>query len=487
MNRGEQGPSIIIIGAGFGGIALAIALKKAGIESFTILERANGVGGVWRDNRYPGAACDVVSRLYSYSFDRAHEWSTVFAQQAEILAYIEGCAERHDLMGHIRFGVEVAGAAFGEANARWRVATAAGEVLEAQILVSAVGIFNRPMIPDIPGRATFAGAQFHSARWDRDIALAGKTVAVVGTGASAVQFVPKLAASAARLHVFQRSPQYVLPKTTFPGNSPWDAWLQRHKGLRWLARLKIFLTFERMLFRRQFFPQLREKGEQGFRNFLAGKIADPELRRKLTPEYPLGCKRLLVSNEWYDTLMQPHVEVVDTPIDSIVPEGIRTRDGAIRRVDAIVYGTGFRLTESVSQMRITGSGGRDLNEAWRDGAEAYLGITVAGFPNFFMLYGPHTNAASSIVFMLECQAGYILRCIRAMRHAKARTMTVREPAQRRFIDAVQARLSRSVPAQDNCLTYFKTASGRITTQWPGYATEYRWRTRRVRTGDYEFG
>lgn len=482
------GPSapIVIIGCGFGGIALAIALKKAGIHSFTILERAAGPGGVWRDNGYPGAACDVVSRLYSFSFDQDYEWSTAFAPQPEILTYVKRCIANHDLAPHIRFNTEVTGAAFDAKTGCWTVETAGGERLVTPVLVSAVGLFNNPNVPNIPGRDTFKGVQFHSARWRHDVSLAGKEVAVIGTGASAVQFVPKVAAQAAQLYVFQRSPQYVLPKTTFPGTSDWDAWLQKHRGLRWLARLKIYLMFERFIFRRAWRPNLRLKGEAGFLKLLEAKVKDPALRRKLTPHYPMGCKRLLVSNEWFDALVRPNVEVVDTPIEAIAADGIKTRDGRHRRVDAIVYGTGFTPTAYLTPMHIAGLGGKDLNESWRNGAEAYLGITVAGFPNFFMLYGPNTNALASIIFMLECQADYIVKCIRTLDANHALYMNVRADAQRRFNAGAQKRLNRTVPARPECFTYFKDPSGKITTNWPGYATEYLWRTRAVKLGDYDF-
>lgn len=485
MNRDGSG-SIIIIGCGFGGIALGIALKKAGIHSFTILEKAGDVGGVWRDNSYPGAACDVVSRLYSFSFDQDYNWSTAFAPQPEILAYIKSCIAKHGLARHIRFNVEVSAAHFDEAGARWNVETRSGENLEAAILVSAVGLFSQPKIPNLPGRDTFKGVQFHSARWNHEFSLAGKNVAIIGTGASAIQFLPKVAAQVKQLHVFQRSPQYVLPKTAFPGTSEWDAWLQRYPALRGLARLKVYLAFEKFVLRRLLFPHLRLKAEQGFRNYLEAKVRDPELRRKLTPQYPLGCKRLLVSNEWFDALVRPNVELIDTPIEAIVPEGIKIKDGSIRQVDAIIYGTGFATTEYLSPMRVSGLAGRDLNEAWRDGAEAYLGLTVSGFPNFFMLYGPNTNAASSIIFVLECQARYIVQSIRTLRRRNARYMNLRESVLRRFNDEIASRLSKTVPARQDCLTYFKTEGGRITTQWPGSASEYRWRTQSVRDADYEF-
>jgi cation diffusion facilitator CzcD-associated flavoprotein CzcO len=477
---------ILIIGCGFGGIALAIALRKAGITGFTILERASDVGGVWRDNSYPGAACDVVSRIYSFSYDQDYEWSTTFAPRDEIFAYIQRCVARHSIRDHVRFGCEVRRATFDAQSGAWMIETASGERFETPILVSAVGLFNNPTIPDLPGREQFTGAQFHSARWDHSYALAGKTVAVIGTGASAVQFVPRVARDVAKLYLFQRSPQYVMPKTLFPGTGEWDKWLQQFPWLRGLARLKIFFMFERFIWRRKYRPQLRLAGEEAFRKLLETKVKDPELRRKLTPNYPMGCKRQLVSDEWYDALLRPNVEVVDTAISQIAADGIVTNDGTHRRVDAIIYGTGFTPTAFLTPMRIAGLEGRDLNEVWRNGAEAYLGLTVNGFPNFFMMYGPNTNAITSIIYMLECQSRYIVSAIGLLRRKRARYMNVRADLQRRFNEEAQARLAQTVPARPDCITYFKTANGRITTNWPGYALEYRIRTNAARAGDFEF-
>jgi cation diffusion facilitator CzcD-associated flavoprotein CzcO len=477
---------IVIIGAGFGGIAMAIALRRAGERDFVMLERAADVGGVWRDNSYPGAACDVVSRIYSFSHDQDYDWSTNFAPQPEILDYVHRVVAKHGVRPHVRFNTEVASARFDEATALWQIETALGHRIETSVLISAVGLFNRVQIPEFPGRKNFKGKQFHSANWDHAFDLAGKRVAVIGNGASAVQFVPKIAPQVKQLYLFQRTPQYVLPKSIFPGNGGWDARLQRRRWTRGLARLKIFLAFEKFVWRRKWRPTARLKGEAGFRAMLAAKITDPVLRAKLTPNFPIGCKRQLVSNEWFDTLIRPNVEVVDAPIASVTETGLKTGDGAERAVDAIIYGTGFTPRDYLQPMTVAGLGGRDLNAAWREGAEAYLGITVTGFPNFFMLYGPNTNAINSIIYMLECQSRYIADCIRTLRNRDAAYMNVREGRQRDFVAEVQRRTSGTVQAMSVCVTYFKNEFGRITTNWPGYAFEYRWRTRGVRPSDYEF-
>jgi cation diffusion facilitator CzcD-associated flavoprotein CzcO len=486
LDKTPENFPIVIIGCGFGGMALAIALKNAGMDDFIMLERAGDVGGVWRDNTYPGAACDVVSRFYSFSYDQTYKWSTAFAPQQEIWDYQIKVVDRHGIRPHVRFNTEVLKATFDEASGTWTIETASGARLTTPVLVSAVGLFNHANIPNIPGRDSYKGVSFHSSNWNHDFPIKGKNVAVIGCGASAVQFLPKIAPEVGTLKLFQRSPQYVMPRKIFPGTSDWDAWLQKRWWLRPLARLKVYLAFERFILRRRINPDARLKGEAAFRALLENKVKDLELRRKLTPNYPMGCKRQLVSDLWYEALTRPNVEVIDTPIERIDAEGLVTKDGKHHKVDAIVYGTGFTPTAFLTPMKIHGLKGRDLNEAWRDGAEAYLGITVTDFPNFFMLYGPNTNAPSSIIFMLECQARYIVSCVKALKKNRARFMNVRADRQREFNKEAQARLATTVPARADCFTYFKIENGKITTNWPGYATEYLWRTRSVKERDFEF-
>ena len=481
---GTRTVPILIIGCGFGGIATAIALKKAGMQDFRILERAADVGGVWRDNSYPGAACDLVSRYYSLSCEQDYPWSEPFGPRDEIFDYIHKVVDKYRVREHVSFNTDVASARYDDQSALWTVSTRDGATLTAPILISAVGIFNHPQLPDIPGRESFAGKSFHSAWWDHGYALEGKTIGVIGNGASCVQFLPEIAPKAKQVHLFQRSPQYVFPKSVFPGTSALDKRLGASRWLRPLARLKVFLGLESFVLRRQK-NERRLQGEAWFAKMLEDKSKDPVLRRKLTPDYPLGCKRQLASDRWYDTLVRPNVEVVDTAIVSIDAGGLYLRDGTERKVDAIIYGTGFTPTEFLQPMQVTGRGGRELREAWRHGAEAYLGISVAGFPNFFMLYGPNTNGGG-IIFMLECQARYIVDCIRTLRRRKARSMSVRAETQRLFTEELNERLSRTVWARTDCRTYVKTAEGRVTTQWPGLSTEYNWRTRRARAADYEF-
>ena len=476
---------IVIVGSGFGGIAMAIALKKAGFTEFAIIERSDDIGGVWRDNGYPGAACDVPSRLYSYSFEQNYDWSESFAPQREIHDYLRRCAEMYGVLPHIRFNTEIESAAFDENAGSWILKTTHGERIDADIFISAMGLFNRFKLPDIPGRDDFTGMQFHSSYWNHDYALDGKTVAVIGTGASAIQFVPEIAKQVKHLSVFQRTPHYIMPKEK-RGSSPAErSRFQRSALGRELERFKIFLNMEKGTRRRSSIP-MTEAAEQGFLKSLERQVPDPGLRARLTPDYHLGCKRVLRSDDWYPALQRTNVELVDTPIEGIYRTGIKTEDGQARDFDAIIHGTGFTPTDFLSPLQLTGLKGVELNQAWRDGAEAYLGVTITGFPNFFMMYGPNTNLSGSIIFMLESQSRYIVRCIRSMRRRKARYMAVNHDAQRRLNEEIQARIATTIIMDDNCHSYFKTASGKVTTQWPGYLTEYRLRTSRVRAGDYLF-
>ena len=477
---GTGSPAIVIAGCGFGGIGLAVRLRKAGIRSFTILERADDVGGVWRENDYPGAGCDVPSRFYSFSFDQDYPWSRRWAPQGEILDYLRRCVARHGIAPHIRFGTEVREARFDARTGKWTIVTGTGERLEADVFVSAVGLFNRPAFPAIPGRDGFRGAQFHSARWDHGVDLAGKSVAVVGTGASAIQFVPAIEPQVGRLDVFQRSAQYVLPKND-PGTPPPGRTMLH----RLIARFRTYWLFETGIPRRSS-ERMTAAGQAGFFAYLAAKVPDPDLRRRLTPDYPLGCKRVLFSDQWFDAIQRPNVALHHDPVAEILPDGVRTRSGATHRCDVIVYGTGFTTTDYLTPMRIVGLAGRELNDAWRDGVEAYLGLTVAGFPNFFMMYGPNTNVPGSIVYMLESQARYIVDAVRKLRRARGRFADLRPAAQRRFNQTLQRRLARTVLVRPNCHSYYRDATGKVTVNWPGFMLEYRLRTWRIRRADYDF-
>ncbi|MCW2902753.1 MAG: FAD-dependent pyridine nucleotide-disulfide oxidoreductase [Streptosporangiaceae bacterium] len=475
--------SVVIIGAGFAGVGMAIRLKQAGVRDLVVLEKALEVGGTWRDNTYPGAACDVPSHLYSYSFAPKTDWSRRYPVQEEILGYVRDCAERYGVTPHIRFGTEVRGAAFEEETGLWRIRTTAGE-LASRVLISACGQLSRPATPRIDGRDSFAGTSFHSAHWDHDCDLTGKRVAVVGTGASAIQFVPPVAEVAEQLHVFQRSAPYVLDKP----DRPYTAWeklaLRRVPALRTLSRAKTYVRLESRALAFVRYPRLFQQPAKAFRRRLAGQVADPGLRRALLPDYPMGCKRILLSGDYYPALARSSVELVTDPIERITPAGVVTRDGTERRVDVIIYGTGFQAGDFLAPMRITGRGGQDLDAAWRDGAEAYLGITVSGFPNLFLLYGPNTNLShSSIIYMLESQIRYIRRCVEAIRRHRLSWIDVRPGVQRAFNRDVRRRM-RATVWEAGCTSWYRTADGKQVTNWPGFTFAYRHATRRPDPHDF---
>jgi cation diffusion facilitator CzcD-associated flavoprotein CzcO len=475
---------VAIIGAGFGGLAMAIQLKRAGRDGFTIFEKAGRVGGTWRDNTYPGAACDSPAFAYCYSFEQKTDWSRKWAPQPEILAYIDHCARKYDVLRHIRFDTEIAAARFDEAAGVWHLRTAAGEPFEADVLVSAVGQLNRPAIPDLPGLRDFAGVSFHSARWRHDVELAGKTGAVIGNAASAIQFIPQIAPLVKRLHVFQRSANWMIPRNDRAYSEREKRLFARFPRLARFYRWWLWFTYEQRFpaFRGNRFlaRMLRRLSERSMREI----VTDQELQRALVPDYPVGGKRILISDDYYQALTRDNVEVVTSGIDRITEHAIVTRDGRTRPVDVIILGTGFQTTSFLTPMRIEGLGGRVLQDTWKGGAEAYLGITVSGFPNLFMLYGPNTNLGhNSIIFMLECQVRYVMDCVRAIEARDLAWIDVRPDAMRAYNDRLQAVLARTVWAATDH-SWYKRADGRITNNWSGTTIEFWWRTRRTDLGVY---
>ena len=479
-------PSVIIIGTGFGGLCMAIQLRNAGIETFTLLEKASGVGGTWRDNTYPGAACDVQSHLYSFSFEPKHDWSRKFGLQPEILDYMQHCVEKYDLAGHIQFNNEVASAVFNEATNTWTVTTTDGESQTADIIVTATGQLNQPAWPNIPGLDTFAGTTFHSARWDHNYDLSGKNVGVIGTGASAIQFVPEIVPKVRALSLFQRSAAWVLPKPDRPFYK-WEqalfqkvpAWDRIYRSLIYWKNESRALAFTR-------FNSLLELFAWQAKRFAKHQVRDPEKFRHLIPDYKIGCKRILISNDWYSAVDQSHVELVTTGIERVVEEGLITTDGALHRLDTIILGTGFAASDFLSPMEITGRNGASLNQAWATGSEAYKGITVSGFPNLFMLYGPNTNLAhNSIVYMLESQVRYVLGCINTLSATPGTAMDVKPDRLRTFSEGVQTKLKDSV-WESGCHSWYLDSDGKNTVNWPGFTFTYRKATGEVNPDDYEF-
>jgi len=478
--------SVIIIGTGFGGIGMAIQLKKAGYTDFTLLEKAPKAGGTWRDNTYPGAACDVQSHLYSYSFEPKHDWTRKFAPQAEIEGYIEHCITKYGLQPHIQFEQAVTAASFNEATNSWVVTTESGDTYTANVLITATGQLNRPAMPAIPGIEQFKGHIFHSATWDHQVDLTNKQVAVVGTGASAIQFVPEIVPKVAKLDLYQRSAAWVVPKSDRPFTrleqslfQKMPLWDRAYRALIYVKNESRALAFTR------FSKFLALVARQAV-NEAEAKVSDPSKRERIIPDYQIGCKRILISNDWYPAINQPHLDLITDGIARIDETGIVTTDGTHRPADAILFATGFRASEYLSPITITGRDGALLNDAWSDGAKAFKGITVNGFPNLFMLYGPNTNLAhNSILYMLESQFRYVISALGALAKYQNAAMDVRKDRQTRYCSVVQKGLDGTV-WDSGCQSWYLDEHGRNTALWPGFTFSYRFATRSVDTADYRF-
>jgi len=464
---------VAIIGAGPGGICTGVRLLERGHDDFVILEKAPGVGGTWWHNRYPGAECDIKSHLYSFSFAPNAAWSRSYARQPEIKTYLEECVRRFGLEPHLRLGTEVRSARWDDASAKWRLAVGDDEVVEADVVVSALGMFGAPVAPDIPGLDTFAGTIFHSARWDEDHDLGGEDVAVIGSAASAVQFVPEIAPVVGRLYLYQRSANWVLPKEDDPFTPEQIDAFRVDTDTVLALRDSIFATVDPNLTFAD--PERRAAAEAAGLSNLA-VVEDTEVRRKLTPDMPFGFKRPLASNVYYPTFNRPNVELVVDPIVEVTANGVVTADGRTRRVDTIILATGFATTKFLGALDVVGRGGLHIDEAWADGPQAYLGITTSGFPNLFMLYGPNTNNGS-IIYMIECQVDYVMQLLDRMDDEGIVAVDVKRDVMDRYNAALQETLAGVEVWQAGCHGYYRVPSGRIVTQWPGSMSEYRARTR----------
>jgi cation diffusion facilitator CzcD-associated flavoprotein CzcO len=473
---------ILIIGAGFAGIGMAIRLKQAGIHDFTILERSDRVGGTWRDNTYPGVACDVPSHLYSYSFEPNPDWSRFFAPQEEILAYIERCVDKYGVRAHIRFGTSAEGGSFDETSGLWTVKTSDGGSIVARVVVSGAGhALSKPVYPDVPGRDRFEGKAMHSARWDHAYPLEGKSVAVIGTGASAIQIVPAIAEKVKQVHLFQRTPAWILPKRNGVIDAETQALFAKHPGRQRALRMGIYGITEVFGLGFTHFRPLMKLARFAALKHLEKVVRDPVLRARLTPDYPIGCKRVLFSNDFYPAMQRENVELVTDGIAEVRARSIVTKDGKERPVDVIALATGFDAADVKAPFPIHGRGGRALP----DGAEAYLGTTFAGFPNFFMIIGPNTGLGhTSMVVMMEAQIGYILGALRTMRKKKLKLLDVRKSVVERYNARIQARLAKTV-WNSGCRSWYQTKEGKNTTLWPGLTIEYRARMRRFDAESYE--
>ena len=475
-----------IIGAGFGGICMALRLQKAGKHNFVVLERAAEVGGTWRDNTYPGCACDIPSHLYSLSFHANPEWSRHFPPQPEILRYLQGCIKENGLESHLRLNTEVSAACFDTETNGWEIQLSSGEKIRARFCVLATGPLNRPNIPDLPGLDAFEGRYFHSSAWPADLDLAGKRIALIGTGASAIQITPAIAPAVRQLQLYQRTPPWVLPK-------PDRRITNFEKGL-----FKVFPPLQRFL--REFIYWRLELFVNGFLgnerlNEIARKraiqniekaIPDKELRERVTPAYRPGCKRILVSSDYYPALLRDNVELIDDGIGEIVADGIISKAGVRREADILVLATGFQASEIFSHVKITGLEGRSLDQEWNDeGPEALLGISVSGYPNLFVLLGPNTGLGhNSVVHMIESQVNYIMDYLTVLEDRGLAALDVKPERQKEFNHELQEKMNRTVWITGGCKSWYLTSRGKNTTLWPDTTVAYRKLTRKINPDDY---
>jgi cation diffusion facilitator CzcD-associated flavoprotein CzcO len=475
---------ILIIGTGFAGLAMAIRLRQVGFSDVLLIEKAGDVGGTWRDNQYPGCACDIPSHLYSLSFEPKADWSRMYPQQPEIQDYLQGVARKHNLRPQIRFNTVFTEARWDEAENLWHIATSTGRIT-ARVLVSAIGALHIPATPALNGLETFAGQKFHSATWDRGVDLAGKRVAVIGTGASAIQFVPQIAPVVEKLHVFQRTPAWIVPKPDRAFSAREKKMLELplyRRGFRsllfWLHDLRVlaFLGNKRA-------QRLSHKMAIGH---IHKHIKDPALRAKLTPNYAVGCKRVMISNDFYPALTRPNVEVVTNRIAQVRPHSVVDDAGVERDVDVMIFGTGFEVTSAYKHVSIIGAGGRDLGAEWdRAGMMAYKGIAVPGFPNYFMLLGPNTGLGhNSVVIMIEAQVKYIISALKQMRARQIQAIEVRQSVQDADQDVIEKRLAGTVWQDGGCDSWYKDEHGRVSTIWPGGAASYQRALRVTDLQDY---
>jgi cation diffusion facilitator CzcD-associated flavoprotein CzcO len=479
---------VAVVGTGFAGLGTAIGLKREGRHDFVLLERATTLGGTWRDNGYPGCACDVPSHLYSFSFAPNPDWTRAFSPQPEIEAYLHRTAEEYGVLPHIRYGTELMGAQWDDAAQLWHLQTARGH-LDAELLVLGTGGLSDPAIPSIPGLDTFAGSTFHSATWDHGYDLTGKRVAVLGTGASAVQFVPAIQPRVAHLTLFQRTAPWVLPRRDRAISRRERRAFKRLPALQRLARTAIYWGRESWVLGFAFDQRIMALAEKQALAFLTKQVKDPVLRAKLTPDFRLGCKRVLLSNTYFPSLTQPNVDVVTEGITGVRPDAVVTADGAVHEVDTIIFGTGFRVTDPPVAERIAGRDGVSLKEHWANGGmRALHGATTSGFPNLFYLVGPNTGLGhTSIVFVIETQVAYLLDALRQLDQRGLATLEPRPDVEAAYNSRVQQRLAKTVWNTGGCASWYLDRSGRNTTLWPTFTFTFRRQLRRCDLSDYVTG
>lgn len=481
---------IAILGAGFAGLCMAIRLKQQGHHNLTVFEKAGSLGGTWRDNSYPGCGCDVPSDLYSLSFEQNPDWSRTFASQREILEYLKRVAAKHQIAKSVQFDTKIVSLRWHDQRHYWQLTAADGRVFTATVVISGMGGLHVPAVPELAGQNTFTGTSFHTAQWRHDVDLTGKRVAIIGTGASAVQVIPAIANRVERLTVFQRTPPWVLPRNDRP-TSAWDRRMKRYlPGLQWVRRLALYWKAEPIALGFTLRPKAMGSSQKRAMRFLQSQVDDPLLRHQLTPQYSMGCKRVLLSDDYYATLTQPNVELVTRRVAQLAPEGVVTGNGQRWPADVIIYATGFKPFNPTHQVDIVGRGGRTLAAEWAAGPEAFKGVAVSGYPNFFMLMGPNSGLGhNSILVMIEAQVGYICQCLhwlrgRGRRGGPMRAIEVRPDVQRRYNKWLRERFKQSVwhteerPGLSPCNSWYQTAGGKNFTLWPSFATAYTWALRR---------
>jgi cation diffusion facilitator CzcD-associated flavoprotein CzcO len=474
-----------IVGAGFGGLGMGIRLKQAGIYDFTIFERGESVGGVWRANTYPGAACDVPSHLYSFSFAPGHRWTRRYAPQQEILDYLNEVADDFGLRSHLQLETAVERASFDPGTGTWTVETAGGERHRFDALVTACGQLTNPAAPRIEGTEDFEGHIFHSAEWDHDYELEGRRVAVIGTGASTIQFAPEIAKRVGQLDIYQRSAPWILPKAD-RGYAPWERALMRRLPSRVaVSRAGMFGFFELATYGFTGTDWLMNPFARVADRYRERELADPELRAKATPDYEMGCKRVLFTSDWYSTLTRDNVELIHGDIERITAHGVVGSDGVEREADTIIWGTGFKSHDFIAPMEIHGLDGYELNEVWRQRPEAYLGTSVAGFPNLYVMYGPNTNHGSgSVPYTLECQYNLAIDGIKKLRDG-ARYVELKPEAQMRWREEIARRSEPTRWLSGGCTSWYVNHEGVNTNNWVGPWLEFRRRTREIDPVDFE--
>ena len=475
---------VAILGTGFSGLGMAIRLKQRGEEDFVVIERVADIGGTWRDNTYPGCACDIPSHLYSFSFALNPHWSRAYSPWHEIRDYLRSCAKRFGILPHIRWNSELLDASWHEDDQCWHITTTQGQII-ADILILGNGPLSEPSLPSVPGIEHFEGVLFHSARWNHDYDLTGKRVAVIGTGASVIQFVPQIQPHVGHLSLFQRTPPWILPRQDHPIPTWQRAMFRILPITQRFVRTRIYWRQEIIVLGFVYRPSMIEGGMRLARRHLEQQVPDPVLRAKLTPQYTMGCKRVLLSDDFYPALAQSNVEVITERIREVRANSIVTEDGREHEIDTIICGTGFHVTDSQLPQYVYGRGGQSLADSWRSGPHAYLGATVSGFPNLFLLIGPNTGLGhNSMIYMIESQITYILDCLRTIDRRNLRAIEVRPETQEAFKTEMQQRMQGTVWTL-GCSSWYLDARGHNTTLWPGFTFEFRRRTRHFDPQHYD--